>query len=183
MTRISLTATRSDHQRVCTITEALVAEKASDARRNDRRREIHVLHENDADILQRMLNALQPSSYIRPHRHVNPAKPESLLLLQGSLGFIGFSDSGESSEFVLLSRETGVIGVDCRGGIWHTFFALQPDTVIFEVKSGPFDAKTDKEFAGWAPAENTPEGFRYLAQLEDRFRARFRLQDRQWRAG
>ena len=32
-----------------------------------------------ADPVQRMLNAIEPESYIRPHRHFNPAKMEFFL--------------------------------------------------------------------------------------------------------
>ena len=37
-----------------------------------------------------MLNAIQPGSYIRPHRHLDPPKSESLILLQGMLGYVSF---------------------------------------------------------------------------------------------
>ncbi|MGD8861079.1 MAG: hypothetical protein PVI30_13820 [Myxococcales bacterium] len=34
--------------------------------------------------------------------------------------------------------------------------ALEPDTLIYEVKPGPWSAATDKSFAPWAPAEGDP---------------------------
>jgi len=181
MNRISSTATRSDHQRVCTITEALIDQKAADARNNARRREIHMFHQDNADPLQRMLNAMQPGSYVQPHRHAD-SKAEGFVVLRGSVGFVEMDDNGQVDDagLVLISRESGNIGLDCRGGTWHTFFALEPDTVIFEIKSGPFDAKTDKQFAEWAPAENTTEALVYLAELEDRIRRRFQLGRREW---
>jgi hypothetical protein len=43
--------------------------------------------------------------------------------------------------------------------------ALKPDTVIFEVKAGPYDAATDKAFAPWAPAEGTQEAQSFLADV------------------
>src|SRR6266511_2048864 len=84
MIRISPTATKATHARLCVIDTALVSRKASDSRENRRHREIHTFHEGNDDALQRMLNAIQPSSYIRPHRHIIPPKAECLLLLQGS---------------------------------------------------------------------------------------------------
>jgi cupin fold WbuC family metalloprotein len=182
MIRVSPAATRSDHEYVCAITPSLIAQKAADARRNERHREIHMLHADGHDPVQRMLNALQPSSYGRPHRHSSPPKSETLLLMKGSIGFVSFSEDGvaHDSDVLLLGPQTGVMGVDCRAGVWHTFFALEPDTVVFEVKAGPFDANTDKDPAPWAPAENTPEGARYLADLEDRFRRHFQLGNRTW---
>jgi hypothetical protein len=59
--------------------------------------------------------------------------------------------------------------VDCREGVWHTFFALEPDTVVFEVKAGPHDAATDKEAAPWAPDENSPDAAAYLQHLRKLF--------------
>jgi cupin fold WbuC family metalloprotein len=178
-------ATRSVHDSVCPITRSLIAQKAADSLLNERQREIHMFHLDGRDPVQRMLNAVQPSSYGRPHRHSDPPKSETLLLLKGSLGFVSFSENGVAgeSDFVFLGAQTGSVGVDCRAGVWHTFFALEPDTVVFEVKAGPFDAATDKYPALWAPAENTVEGLHYLADIEDRFRLHFQLARRAWDCG
>jgi hypothetical protein len=53
--------------------------------------------------------------------------------------------------------------------VWHTFIALEPGTVLFEVKPGPFDDRTDKEFAPWAPTENAQEAPEYLEWLKTAF--------------
>lgn len=153
-----------------------------DSRDNARAREIHVLHSGDEDPLQRMLNALQPGSYVTPHRHLVPPKAESLVLLQGSIGFVAFDDEGRPRDdaFVLLSKDSGVLGVDCRPGVWHTFFALEEDSVVFEVKPGPFVAQRDKEFPSWAPREDETRARSYLAALEDRFREGVGLDRRRW---
>jgi cupin fold WbuC family metalloprotein len=169
--RISKAATISRYDRAFAIDEELIQRKSRDAQTNERQREIHILHRGDSDALQRMVNALQPSSYIRPHRHVRPPKSETIVLLRGSLGFMTFHDDGTPDErdFIHL-HPAKAVGVDCREGIWHTFFALEPDTVVFEVKAGPHDAATDKEFAVWAPDETSPDAQRYLARLKEIFR-------------
>jgi cupin fold WbuC family metalloprotein len=163
--RISETATRSTHRDVCIIDRALIAQKAGDARKNMRRREVHVFHESGDERLQRMLNALQPGTYIRPHRH--PTKAEHLFLIQGKLGFLTFHDDGtmDNTCSAVLDFQTGNLGIDCRAGRWHTFVALAPDTVVLEVKAGPFDAATDKEAALWSPPENRGDGPAYLTRL------------------
>jgi len=119
-----------------------------------------------------MLNAIQPGSYIRPHRHLDPPKSESLILLQGMLGYVSFHDDGSLSEddLLVLDAERGVYGCDIRPGVWHTIFALVPDTVIFEVKPGPYSPANDKDFAPWAPQEYSPEAAVFLTRLEDAFR-------------
>jgi cupin fold WbuC family metalloprotein len=180
--RISAAATRSGHDKVALITRDLVERKACDAKRSERRREIHVFHEGDPDPLQRMLNAVQPGSYVRPHRHLNPPKSESIILLHGMLGYVSFSEDGLSEEggLVLIDPSRGVYGCDIRPGVWHTIFALAPDTVFFEVKPGPYDPAADKEFAPWSPQERSPKAAAFLAELEDGFRRLWGLPPRAW---
>jgi|GEM_PF-50956 len=180
--RISAAATKSGHETVALIDRALVERKAFDAKRSDRGREIHIFHEGDPDPLQRMLNAIQPGSYVRPHRHLNPPKAESIILLQGMLAYVSFSDDGlpEEGGLVLIDSARGVYGCDIRPGIWHTIFALAPDTVLFEVKPGPYDPSVDKEFAPWSPAEYSEEAAAFLAELEDGFRRLWGLSPRSW---
>ena len=175
--RISPAATLSQHTIATPIDQSLIDQKARDAHRSDRQRDIHVLHTGNEDTLQRMLNAMQPGTYVTPHRHVAVPKAEAVVVLQGSLGFVRFENDGYYDEqyFVHLDPQRGTFGVDYRAGVWHTFIALEPDTVVFEVKPGPYDAATDKEFAPWAPPEGDPEAADYLRALEARFRKHFRL--------
>lgn len=180
--RISSAATISQHKRTAIIDQALIDQKAQDARQSDRRRNIHVLHTGDEDTLHRMLNAFQPGTYVAPHRHVAVPKAEAVLVIQGSLGFVRFADDGtyQAEGFVYMNPGNGVFGVDYRAGVWHTFIALEPDTVVLEVKPGPYDAATDKEFATWAPKEGEAGTTDYLARLEDEFRSYFKLPVRAW---
>ena len=48
---------------------------------------------------------------------------------------------------------------------WHTVVALEVGCVLFEAKSGPYDAGRAKDFAPWAPAEGADEVPAYLARL------------------
>ena len=180
--RISREATRSRHDKLARIDLDLVRHKANDARRAARGREIHIFHEGDPDPLQRKLNALQPGTYIRPHRHLHPPKSESLILLQGLLGFVSFTEDGlpEQDRMILLDADRCVYGCDIRPGVWHTILALAPDTVIFEVKPGPYDPSADKDFATWSPAEYSAEASAFLAELEDGFRRLWGLPPRPW---
>src|SRR5262249_17249764 len=118
----------------------------------------------------RMLNAVQLDSYVRPHRHVQPGKAESVVLLSGGLAFVTFEDDGTLNlmDSVHL-HPSRALAVDCREGVWHTFFALEPNTVVFEVKAGPHDAAGDKDYAPWAPEEGSPEAQDYLAALNKAF--------------
>ena len=44
----------------------------------------------------------------------------------------------------------------------------RPDTVIFEIKIGPYDPTTDKNFALWAPEEDSPKVAEFLLSLEQK---------------
>jgi cupin fold WbuC family metalloprotein len=170
--RISNFATRSRHDITLAVTMDVIETKSLDAKQNSRKREILALQRGNEDTLQRMINAIEPGSYVQPHRHHAPPKAESVVLLAGSIGFVPFHEDGtpDYDSCVLLDRTRGAIALDCRESIWHTFFALEPDTVVFESKSGPFDPNTDKEFAPWAPAEGSPEAMAYLEQLVAAFK-------------
>jgi cupin fold WbuC family metalloprotein len=171
--RLSPFATVSLHEKVLGIDPHVIYAKCRDAGANPRKREILNLQRGPADPLQRMLNAMQPGSYVRPHRHISPPKAEALVLLRGAVGFMTFTDGGapDFEGFVFLHHLRGAVALDCREGVWHTFFALEPDTVLYEAKNGPFDAATDKEAAPWAPPEGTAEAGPYLERLEDAFRS------------
>ena len=41
----------------------------------------------------------------------------------------------------------------------------EPDTIIFEVKQGPYNPDTDKEFATWSPSEDSPDVANFLDSL------------------
>ena len=85
-------ASFAGHQSVLPITAELVRQKAADALSNPRRRVILSLHSSDDEPLHRMLNAIQPGSYVRPHRHLTPPKDEGVVVLSGSVGFVPFAD-------------------------------------------------------------------------------------------
>jgi cupin fold WbuC family metalloprotein len=180
MVRVSQFATRSTHERWTVIDRGLIEQKIEDAKKNPRKREIHNLHSSDEDALHRMLNSIQPGSYLRPHRHLDPPKDEAFVLLTGSAGFVIFdADQGlKKKEFVLLDLQRGTYGIDIRAGVWHTLFSLEPDTVLYEVKPGPYTPLTDKDFAPWSPRDNTPDAATFLSELEDEFRRHWNLPPR-----
>ncbi len=124
----------------------------------------HNFHPDMASNPHRFLNAWTRGSYAAPHRHLAVPKPESFIVLQGELALFLFDDHGAIAEKHVLGRD-GVIGIDLAPGLWHTVAALTDTAICFEVKAGPYDAATDKEFAPWAPREGDPGAAAYLASL------------------
>ena len=124
----------------------------------------HNFHPDMASNPHRFLNAWTRGSYAAPHRHLAVPKPESFVVLRGELALFVFDDGGIVNEKHVLGRN-GLIGIDLEPGLWHTVAALTETAVCFEVKAGPYDAATDKEFAPWAPREGDPAAPAYLASL------------------
>ena len=118
-----------------------------------RRRANLNLHPTLEDPVQRFFNALQPGSYVRPHRHLNPEKWEFFLCLSGRMVVLCFDEAGVVTERIELDAEGGNRGVEVPIGAWHTVAALEPNTVVFELKQGPYAAASDKDCAAWAPNE------------------------------
>ncbi len=101
-----------------------------------------------------------PFSYVRPHRHLAPPKTETFVLLRGRAWVLIFDDEGSMIEAVLMDGKRVAI-VDIQPGCWHTILPVRK-SLLFEVKPGPYDPQTDKEFAPWAPEETSQETARTM---------------------
>jgi cupin fold WbuC family metalloprotein len=126
-------------------------------------------HEDLADPINRMLNAFEPGSYIQPHKHENPDKREVFIVLCGTLIVVIYDDSGKPTDFVLLNPQKGNRAIEVPPGIWHSVFSLETGTVVYEIKDGPYEQISDKNFATWAPKEGHPECAAYLRELTDQY--------------
>ncbi|AOS43536.1 hypothetical protein Verru16b_00581 [Lacunisphaera limnophila] len=150
---------------VTVLSQDLLQAAITGSRQSPRRRIILPLHQAAGDSLHRMLNAIQPRSYIPPHRHLNPPKAESIVVLRGAILYLTFTAAGAVEQTHRLGADLPTFGVDIQPGVYHTFLALAEDTVLFEVKPGPYEKASDKDFAPWAPAEASAEAEAYLDQL------------------
>jgi len=149
---------------VTLISSALFDQVAARAEASPRRRMNHNFHSGPGDNPHRFLNVLLLGTYVRPHRHADPPKAESFLVLEGAADVILFDDHGSITGRYQLggdSPEGRLWGIDIPPAIWHTILPRSARVVCFEVKPGPWEPATDKEFAAWAPAENDPEASAY----------------------
>ncbi len=129
-----------------------------------RRRANLNVHETLEDPIQRLFNVLQPGTYIRPHRH-GPERWELFVILSGRAGVLVFDEQGKVTERTVLDP-AGTRAVEIAGGRWHTAVALEDDTVLFEVKLGPYKKPEAKDFAPGFPAESDPRGSAVLMEWE-----------------
>jgi cupin fold WbuC family metalloprotein len=131
------------------------------------------LHPTLADPVQRLLNAFEPGTYVRPHRHADPGKWEFFAILQGRALVLAFDADGIVQERYELAPTGAVPVIEIAAGTWHTLAALESGTLLLEVKPGPYVPAGPQDFATWAPPEGTTgavtlEHWFQVAQVGDR---------------
>ena len=158
---------------VTLIDRALLDAVTAEARAYPRLRKNRNFHPCDDAPGQRLLNAIEPGSYVAPHRHLDPHKDETMVVLRGRLGLVIFDDRGTVRQAVRLAHDENsndiAQGVDIPHGCWHTVLALESATVFFEAKAGPYVPLAADERAQWAPPEGDPAAAGYLEKLRALF--------------
>ncbi len=148
-----------------TITDAMIADLIAQAVESPRKRTIYRLHEHEEPV-QRMVNALVPGTYTPPHKHENPDKVEFFSILVGKVALLQFGETGSVQDVFILDASGPVKIADIAPRTYHALVALEPSAVV-EIIQGPYDARTHKQFASWAPAEDDEEAEIYLTHLEN----------------
>ncbi len=136
---------------------------ADAARGSPRQRSHHNLHPSHEASIQRLAIAMEPDTYVRPHRH--PHTWELLIPLRGRFLFTAFDDRGVAQWRQLLGGADGLSALEFEAGTWHTVTALESGSVIFEVKEGPYVPVPDSDMAGWSPSEGTPDAARFVKAM------------------
>ena len=127
------------------------------------------IHSTHQDFCQRFINAIGKDSYIRPHRHTVSNKRELLVALKGSFSLLTFDDHGNFIDNIFFGSEKYVgsscpnLGLEIPPEVWHTVIAIEENSVLLEVKEGPFISSEAKEFASWAPQEGSDSAAVFLA--------------------
>ena len=142
------------------ISTQLLDEVSSRARLSPRRRMNHNFHTDLGDPVQRLLNALEPWTYIRPHKHAD--KEESFVLLRGTVLAVTFNDDGSIRDHSILSASSGILGIEFEEGCYHMLTSLESGSVVYELKEGPFIPHTEPTSAPWAPREGSEEVENFL---------------------
>lgn len=148
------------------LNERLLQKLSAQAKQNPRLRQNFNLHDSYDDHSQRLLNAMEPGSYIRPHRHLAAPKPEGFVAVRGRLAILTFDDHGEVEQVVLFGYKEPVFGIDLPSGVWHTVVSLEEGSVFYETKPGPYNPINQKDLAPWAPEEGSLVAGDYLENLK-----------------
>ena len=148
------------------IDRELLDEVSAEARSSPRRRKNRNFHTCDDAPANRLLNAIEPGSYIAPHRHLSPTKDETFVVLRGRFGVVLFDAAGNVARTQIIEAGGAACGIDIPHGTWHSVLSLAPGSVFFEAKAGPYLPFTPEEKAPWAPAENDAGSREYLERLQ-----------------
>ena len=118
------------------IDKKLLDEVSEQAKSSPRLRMNFNFHLGLDEKCHRFLNAVEPGTEVPIHRH--PTKDETFVILRGKVRVTTHRDDGSIIEDVVLSAEEGRYGVNIPKGVWHTIETMEPNSVIFECKEGPF---------------------------------------------
>ncbi len=145
-----------------TLTDSQLHALSAEAAAAPRRRKNLNLHSGTEATVHRFCNAIEPDSYVRPHRHPEAGKWELLIALSGAVTVLVFDETGQVQARERLAAGGPVHVLELPPATWHTLVAEQAGTVVFEVKQGPYIPTAAKDFAAWAPAEGEADCQRFL---------------------
>lgn len=131
------------------ITVSDLKQQSEAAANSPRLRAHRNFHPELSDPVQRLAIAMEPGTYVRPHRH--PHTFELLIPLSGRFVVLNFDDNGNVTRRVVLGEEC--MALEMEAGTWHAVLSLDNGGVIFEVKHGGYQPVAPEDFAAWAPAE------------------------------
>lgn len=145
-----------------------VAEKAS---QSPRRRMNYNFHRSTDEKVNRLLNVMHRGSYLPVHRHLDPERSESIIVVRGKVGITIYDNAGAELESRIVGAGCDCVGFDIEAGVWHGLVVLEDDTVLFEVKEGPYAPITPENIAPWTPAADDELAVeKFVAELEEKFK-------------
>ena len=95
------------------------------------------LRDSAQDQSQRMLNAIEPGSVVLIHRHQKTS--ETVVVLRGRVVEEYYSSDGAVEATYDLAVGGPICALNIPAGQWHALRALEPGTVILEMKDGAYE--------------------------------------------
>ena len=118
------------------LTTTLLDQLSCEASTSPRLRKNYNLHDSLDAPSQRLFNALQPGTKMEIHRHRHTS--ETTIVIRGSVKYTIYVDDGKIEEEHILKAGSDSFGFNVPAGVWHTMEPLDPDTVVFGCKDGPY---------------------------------------------
>ena len=139
-----------------------------EAKQSPRKRSHFNLHESLEAPVQRLCIALIEGTYVRPHRHPQPNKWELMIAVKGASCLVIFDNEGKLEECFELNPAGPLTAVEIPPNTWHTLFPKDQESVVIEIKEGPYTPNKPEYFANWAPEEGSDQANAYLQDLQKR---------------
>ena len=138
---------------ITTVDAEQIKDLMSASKDTSRRRAALPIHKSNADIIQRVLIGAQTDTYIAPHKHPDK-KWEQITLIQGALDILLFTDDGMLFKRISLKQHSQIL-CEYPANQLHAAVILEPNTLVLEVKEGPYVPETAKTHPDWAPIEGS----------------------------
>lgn len=118
------------------IDKKMLDEVSAKAKVHERLRMNFNFHDSPDAKAQRLLNALEIGTILPIHRHRYTS--ETYILLRGKIRVMFYDELGGETDSFMLDPLQGDYGIHIPVSQWHTIEVLENDSVIFEVKDGPY---------------------------------------------
>ena len=152
------------------IDSELMDRVAAEAHNSPRKRMNYNFHASTDEPINRLLNVMHRGSYLPVHRHLSPARSESIAVLRGRVGVLFYDEEGNLTDKREVGPQCDCVGFDIDAGVWHGLVVLEDDTVLFEIKQGPYAPIVPENIASWMPDVADEEAVeRYVKALEKLF--------------
>ena len=120
------------------ITQAILDDLTAKAKVSERLRMNLDLRDSDTDGSQRMLNAIEPDSFLPIHIHQKTS--ETMICLRGKLRVEYYDELERTCTDSFIIEPGGPnVAVSIPAGVWHTVHALESGTCILEMKNGGYE--------------------------------------------
>lgn len=116
------------------ITKDILDELTEKAKASPRLRCNLDLRNSAEDQSQRMLNALEPGTIMPIHRHKDTS--ETCICIRGHFEEYFYDDKGNLTDTI--DMVPGGVVLNIEKGQWHSLKCLEPNTILFEAKDGPY---------------------------------------------
>lgn len=126
------------------ITQAFLDSISEQAKASPRLRMNYDLRNSEDDSSQRMLNAIEPGSPERIHRHQHTS--ETVVCLRGRV-VEEFYDELERicTESVVLTPNGPNVAVNIPAGQWHSIRAVESGSVVLSCKDGRYEPMSEAD--------------------------------------
>ena len=121
----------------------ILDELSAQAKASPRLRQAFDLRNTPEDNSQRMLNALEPGTFMPIHRHL--ISSETVVLLRGKICWHFYDDEGNETESVVLDANGEVRCINVEKSRWHSLECLESGSVLMESKNGAYKPRETNE--------------------------------------